>query len=90
MNKLLPIGTIVLLKDSTKRILVVGYLPSEANNPRIFDYSGVPYPEGLIDSKKILLFDHKQITKICHNSLIDMEVIEVLNKVNKVREDIYK
>ena len=90
MDRLLPIGTIVLLKESKKRILIVGYLPQEANNPRIFDYSGVPFPEGLVDSKKILLFDHKQIEKISHNSIIDMEVVEVLNKVNKVREDLNK
>lgn len=86
MNNFLPIGTIVLLKDSTKKILIIGYLPQEGKDSTVFDYSGVPFPEGLIDSKKILLFNHKQIEKICHNSLIDMEVIDVINKVKEVKE----
>ena len=88
MNNFLPIGTIVLLKDSTKKILIVGYLPQEGKITRVFDYSGVPFPEGLIDSKKILLFDHKQIEKICHNSLIDVEVLDIINKVKKVKEEL--
>ena len=88
MNNFLQIGTIVLLKDSTKKILIIGYLPQEGADTRVFDYSGVPFPEGLIDSKRILLFDHKQIEKICHNSLIDMEVIGVIEKVKKVKEEL--
>ena len=85
MNNLLPIGTIVLLKDAKKRILIVGYLPQEGKDDKVYDYSGVPFPEGLIDSRKILLFDHSQIEKICHNSLVDQEVIDMINKANEVK-----
>lgn len=88
MNNYLPIGTIVLLKDATKKILIVGYLPQEGKDTKVFDYSGVPFPEGLIDSRKILLFDHNQIETICHNSIIDKEVIEMINKVKKVKEEL--
>ena len=87
-NNFLPIGTIVLLKDAKKRILIVGYLPQEGKDSKVFDYSGVPFPEGLIDSRKILLFDHAQIDKICHNSIIDKEVIEMINKAKKVKEEL--
>ena len=87
MNNFLPIGTIVLLKDAKKRILIVGYLPQENGSDQAFDYSGVPFPEGLIDSRKILLFNHIQIDKICHNSVIDKEVIEMINKVKEVKNE---
>lgn len=85
MNNYLPVGTIVLLKDAKKRILIVGYLPQENGSDKTYDYSGVPFPDGLIDSRKILLFDHTQIDKICHNSIIDKEVMEMINRVKKVK-----
>ncbi|MBR2828071.1 MAG: DUF4176 domain-containing protein [Bacilli bacterium] len=88
MNNYLPIGTIVLLKDAKKKILIVGYLPQEGQDAKIYDYSGVPFPEGLIDSRKILLFDNDQIEKICHNSIIDKDVIEMINKVKQVKEEL--
>ncbi len=83
---LLPIGTIVTLNNATKKILIIGYLPQEIGSEDIYDYSGVPYPEGLIDSKKLLLFNHKQIDKIHHLSLDDQETKEFIKKVEKMKE----
>ena len=86
MDKLLPIGTIVLLKGGTKRVLIVGYLPQELNSSEVYDYSGVPFPEGLIDSKKILLIDQNQIEKICHESINDDETSEIIKKVEELKK----
>ena len=86
MDKLLPIGTIVLLKGGTKRVLLVGYLPQEVNSPKVYDYSGVPFPEGLIDSRKILLINHDQIEKVCHESIEDEEATEFINKVIELKK----
>ncbi len=83
----LPIGTIVTLKNATKRILIVGYLAQENGSNELFDYSGVPFPEGLIDSKKILLFNHKQIATIDHFSVNDEETKMFLTKVEKLKEN---
>ncbi len=86
MEQMLPIGTIVLLKESTKRILIIGFFPQEYNDSKLYDYSGVPYPEGLIDSRKILLFNHKQIGKICHMSLEDEEEEIFMKRVQSIKE----
>lgn len=48
-KKILPIGTIVKLKNISKLVMVFGiYQKSGVENIKIVDYVGVPYPEGNI------------------------------------------
>ena len=67
-EKYLPIGTVVLLKDATKEVMITGLAilggasetvtDSEGNEKhlaKIWDYSGSPYPEGLITTTSSLL-----------------------------------
>ena len=47
MNTILPIGSVVMLKNATKPLMVFGYLQESALFPGQYaDYIGVPYPEG--------------------------------------------
>ena len=47
MNTILPIGSVVLLKNATKPIMIFGYMQKSAVVPdQMADYIGVPYPEG--------------------------------------------
>ena len=45
---LLPIGTVVLLKNSKKRIMIIGLLQKQIKDGEeiIWDYSACFYPEG--------------------------------------------
>lgn len=64
-NKYLPIGTVVLLKEATKTIMITGYLPTEeGKNNKIYDYIGCLYPEGYLSSDQNLLFNQNQIDKV--------------------------
>lgn len=64
-QKYLPIGSVVLLKDAKKRIMITGFciIPKENDN-QMFDYSGCLYPEGLISSDQTAVFNHDQIERI--------------------------
>ena len=46
MKNLLPIGSVVLLKDATKKLVIIGILQVNPSENKIYDYLGVPYPEG--------------------------------------------
>ena len=47
VNDLLPIGSIVLLKDGEKRLMINGIMQSDASGSGAnFDYLGILYPEG--------------------------------------------
>jgi hypothetical protein len=64
-EKYLPLGTVVMLHNGTKRVMITGFCAvAEENKNKIYDYSGCLYPEGFISSSKTLLFDHNQIKTI--------------------------
>lgn len=65
-KKYLPIGSVVLLKDDTRKLMITGFCASEEgdDDQKQYDYSGCMYPEGLISSDEIYLFDHDQIEEI--------------------------
>ena len=73
-EKYLPVGSVVLLKNGTKRVMINGFCTMDASNPdRVFDYSGVLFPEGSLSSDQTLLFDHNQIVRVDHLGLDDEE-----------------
>lgn len=66
-TKLLPIGTVVMLINGTKEVMITGfYTVSEKDQNNVFDYCGCMFPEGVISSNQNLLFNHKQISKIIY------------------------
>lgn len=64
-EKFLPLGSVVLLKNATKRLMVTGFcvVPND-DKTKMYDYSGCLYPEGVISTEQIALFNHDQIDKI--------------------------
>ena len=73
-EKYLPIGTVVMLKGGSKRLMITGFC-SVANDDKntIYDYSGCMYPEGFLSSDQTALFNHDQIDKIYYMGLSDDE-----------------
>lgn len=73
-GKYLPVGSVVLLQNGTKRVMINGFCTMDASKPdKIYDYSGVLFPEGSLSSDQTLLFDHEQIVRIDHIGLEDQE-----------------
>lgn len=65
INGLLPIGTVVLLHESKKKVMIIGVCQRGANAPdKIWDYSGVIFPEGFLAADKMLMFNNEQIAQI--------------------------
>lgn len=64
-EKVLPIGTIVLLKGARKRVMIIGYCKYMGDDTsKIYDYAGCVYPEGYLSPDTTALFDHDQIDAI--------------------------
>lgn len=89
LGRFLPIGTVVLLKGGKKRVMITGFCSfDEEKKDKAYDYTGCLYPEGIISSKQIALFNHSQIEKIFYLGLRDEEekqfkqkLVTELNKI---------
>lgn len=73
MKSLLPIGSVVLLKDSNKRIMIYGRLQYETGTETMYDYVACYYPEGNIGPDKSFLFNHDDIERIYFIGFQDIE-----------------
>ena len=86
IKNLLPVGSVVLLKDSDKRLMIYGILQQEGNEEKIYDYIGVPYPEGFIDIETCFLFDEELIDQILFLGYIDSEFQIFKSKLGELLE----
>ena len=90
-EKYLPIGSVVILKEAKKRVMVTGFVAqSEETGNKIFDYMGCLYPEGVISTEQSLLFNHDQIDKIFYLGYSDNEWIELHSKLKEVANEMQK
>lgn len=65
IKELLPIGSVVMLKDAKKPLMIFGVKQLATEQPnKEYDYIGVLYPEGNIGTKFQYLFDHKDIEQV--------------------------
>lgn len=92
-EKYLPIGTVCLLKDATKKIMIIGFVAKgKETKDKIYDYIGCIYPEGMLSSEQNLLFNHDQIKDIYYmgyDSKEDKEFKEKLTEAIKKYNTLY-
>lgn len=87
-EKYLPIGSVVLLENGTKRLMITGFcvVPND-DKTKVYDYSGCLYPEGVISSEQIALFNHDQIKTIYAIGYSDDEEKQFKEKLIDVLND---
>ena len=90
MNGFLPVGSVVLLKDATRPVVVIGYTVVEKGDNRVWDYLGCAYPIGVIGTDKNLLFQKSQISKVLFLGYSDSEGKEFLAKLDSTLNEIKK
>lgn len=73
MKELLPIGSVLTLKNGTKKLMIVGRLQKQTDQKLTYDYAAVLYPEGLIDSKHFYLFNQEDISCLYYIGMQDTE-----------------
>ena len=76
MKEYLPIGSVILLKGGTKRIMICGRVQRQVDNDVIWDYSACLYPEGFIDPNELFLFNNEDIERLYFIGMQDAEEIE--------------
>ena len=67
----LPVGSIVSIRFNTNKFMIMGFCTFDGNTNEIYDYSAVPYPEGLIDLDDVCMFNRAIVKKVFHLGFID-------------------
>ncbi len=89
VERFLPLGTVVLLKNGTKKIMITGYCCiGQEYKDKVFDYSGCMYPEGVINSNQVLMFNHDQIDKVFYVGYTDVESKEFGEHLKELDKEI--
>lgn len=84
---LLPIGSVVLLEEAEKRLMIIGILQKNGDG-KTYDYVGCPYPEGILDSESLFLFNHKDVKSISFIGFDDAERQIFMKRLGKEIEEI--
>lgn len=83
-EKYLPIGSVVLLKEGKKRLMITGYaIIDTVNKNKIYDYCGCIYPVGIITTDQTLLFNHEDIKSVYAIGYKDEDYEEHVKKIKE-------
>lgn len=86
-KKYLPLGSVVLLKESSKRVMIMGFLQAQPGSEDVvYDYCGCLYPEGFMDAESIYLFNNDMIDKVFSVGYMDEEQFVFDNKLNEIAD----
>lgn len=87
IKELLPVGSVVLLKNGKKRVMIFGVKQTDKNSGKEYDYISVLYPEGNMGEIGQYLFNHSDIEEIFFRGYEDEERDEFIENLAKFYED---
>lgn len=87
IKDLLPIGTVVLLNDGSKKVMICGVKQMDNETKKEYDYIGVLYPEGFIGNEFKFIFNHEDIKEIFYRGYENEERTDFLEKLSAFYEE---
>lgn len=84
MKELLPIGSVVLIKEGQKRVMIYGRNQIQVSTGNMYDYISCLYPEGNIDGNYTYLFNHENIEKVYFIGFQDEEELDFQEKLKQI------
>lgn len=88
IQDLLPIGSVVLLKNGEKKLMIIGIMQNDKRHKKKnYDYLGELYPEGhLGEGVHQYLFNHEDIHAVIFRGYEDAERAEFLKNLSDTFE----
>ena len=69
----LALGNVVTLNGGSRRVMVVGRIQRDAATGIVYDYSACPWPQGMLDSSHLILFNHADIAQVHAHGFTDSQ-----------------
>lgn len=86
LDELLPIGSVVGIKDTDKKLMIIGIKQKNVDSGETFDYSGVMYPEGNLGPEYQYLFNSDVVAEVYFMGYESEERDYFINNLKKVYE----
>ena len=83
-KQLLPVGSVVLLNNGEKHLMIYGLLQVKADDKQLFDYIGCLYPEGFMSKDHTYMFNHSDIKDVAFLGFINAEQQVFNAKINEL------
>ena len=77
MKDLLPIGSVVTLKEGKKKLMIIGRIQENEKTKKLYDYAGCNWPEGYMDKDHCYVFNHEDIDCLYYIGLQDIEELNI-------------
>ena len=85
-GSLLPIGSIVVLKEGYKKLMIIGRMQLQGKEERLWDYLGVLYPEGYLGEGYTFLFNNEDIEEVFFEGYSNLEEEEFRIALKKLQK----
>lgn len=79
----LPLGTVVTLKGSHKRLMIIGRGQQEVRTGRLYAYAAVAWPEGLISARTTCMFNPEAIGHLIFIGLQDEQEMQFREQIDE-------
>lgn len=83
IDELLPIGSIIWLKEAQKALMIFGVKQSNMDTGEEYDYIGVLYPEGNMGTESQFLFQHEDIERVVFRGFEDEQRTEFIENLKE-------
>lgn len=84
IKEYLPIGSVVLLKNAKKKLVVIGIKQIiREEQVKEYDYIGVLFPEGYLNSEMMVGFNHSDINDVIFSGYHNPEREYYLEKADE-------
>ena len=85
MKTYLPIGSVVLLKEGTKKVMIYGRKQKSVDTGNEYDYLACLYPEGNISQQYQFLFNEENVDKVVFRGFCDAEDEAFVKNLMKIK-----
>lgn len=89
-DKYVPLGSIVIVKGSVKKIVIIGrgIAVRQEGELQYFDYAGCTYPEGLIGDT-VLYINHEDLEEIVFEGYQDEDDVRMQKNLKEQVEKLF-
>ena len=81
IRDLLPIGSVVMLKNGKKALMIYGICQTDNDSGKEYDYISVVWPEGNLGNGSSFMFDAEDIDKILFRGAEGVNRDEFIDKL---------